>query len=658
MRISALTRISAALSLIAVIGMAVSAFWGLEKLKVPFRLVESYFAIVEQVSVKTRLLIDDYLNTGDAADLQAAGNFLSGELKQSVGRLPEKLQPGLLFAVAELEQSLEVDLRAAGKLAGDIQGLLLQNERELLAALDSLRDYIAGGAGDAPVGRVADLRQAVTLITALSAERAILRSSYFAAPSGALRQSLETISREIEAVAGQLNRLPLLGVIAAREEDDFAAMMGLDDSESERVATEDAGDQITDEIAYLSRRYLPELQRTAELVALGEKARNQIAGLTSVLENRVRESKKYIDQVRADAESQVISSLVVLLILLFVISVLSTLLQFRVLAGMKRISGYIRRLSSGDFSESLDTQQGFSELRDLGDCANQLQGYLYQLVSEVRQEVLRVERVSGSIDELAGEIHAGTAQQREQTDEVTRAIGELVRSFRVVADHAVEASNSADEGQQSVHQSAGVMQGLETSISVLAGEVKQGAVIIQRLQEDSQNIESVLNVIVAIADQTNLLALNAAIEAARAGDHGRGFAVVADEVRQLAQRTAESTREIRAMIDGLRESTDRVAGTMIRQQQQAEQSVEHSRAAGKTLRRVVNAIERINGMNTQIARATEQQSCSAVSVQAGVTEVQSRSRDAAERTVRARKQSEQLVEVSRGLNGLVERYTI
>ncbi len=659
MRISSLTRFSSGMLLIAIIGMAASVFWGLAKLKEPFLLSERYHQVVQQVSVKTRLLIDDYLRTGDASALQKAQDFLSSELPEAVVLLPDVFQQALLPEVAKLEESLAVDLRAAGKLSGNIQGLMLQNERELLAALETLQDYIRSGMDTAASDDVQALQLAAFQIAQMNAKRALLRSRYFSSPSDQLKQSLVQISQEIVVKAEQLNQLPLLGIMVEEEEDEFSAMMGLDsDSGDSPAKVADKGDQITDDIYYLTQRYVPELEQTARQVQLGESAKKQVGQLTAVLEARVLESKQYIDQIRTDAENRVITLLIVFLGLLFITGAISALLQFRVLSGMRVVSVYIEKLRSGDFSERLENTMGFTELYELLDCANQLQRYLNQLVSETRQEVDKVQQVSGAIGELAEEIQTGTAEQLARSDEATEAIGSLLASFKSVAEHAVEASSSANEGHNFMHNSAAVMQSLEVSVGEFAEEVEQGVSTIQRLQADSHNIETVLNAIVSIARQTNLLALNASIEAAKAGEQGRGFAVVADEVRMLSARTSEAAQEIRSMIDELRSSSDQVAETMLRQQQQAEHSVVQSERAGAELQKVMQSITNISHMNNKISEATEKQSSSVDGVQACVTDIQDRTRDASERSEQARSHSAQLAEVSLGLSQLVKRYTI
>jgi methyl-accepting chemotaxis protein len=99
----------------------------------------------------------------------------------------------------------------------------------------------------------------------------------------------------------------------------------------------------------------------------------------------------------------------------------------------------------------------------------------------------------------------------------------------------------------------GLRRKVGSLIEALAGQVETGAQVIERLAQQSEQIEVVLTVIHGIAEQTNLLALNAAIEAARAGETGRGFAVVADEVRALASKTQSSTGDIQAHIVALQQ---------------------------------------------------------------------------------------------------------
>ena len=140
-------------------------------------------------------------------------------------------------------------------------------------------------------------------------------------------------------------------------------------------------------------------------------------------------------------------------------------------------------------------------------------------------------------------------------------------------------------------------------IERLADEVARSTDAMAHLQQESNKIGSVMDVIKAVAEQTNLLALNAAIEAARAGEAGRGFAVVADEVRGLAQRTQKSTEEIEGLVAGLQNGTQQVATVMNNSRSLTDSSVELTRKAGVSLENITRTVSNIQSMNQQIAAA-------------------------------------------------------
>jgi len=141
----------------------------------------------------------------------------------------------------------------------------------------------------------------------------------------------------------------------------------------------------------------------------------------------------------------------------------------------------------------------------------------------------------------------------------------------------------------------------------LTGEVEKASQVIQKLEQDSQSIGVILEVIQGIAEQTNLLALNAAIEAARAGEQGRGFAVVADEVRTLASRTQQSTEEIKRMIEKLQSGAGDAVKVMETARGKAKVGEESVQQAVTSLSTIGDAVATIDEMNTHIAGAAHQQ---------------------------------------------------
>ncbi len=159
------------------------------------------------------------------------------------------------------------------------------------------------------------------------------------------------------------------------------------------------------------------------------------------------------------------------------------------------------------------------------------------------------------------------------------------------------------------------------SINELSDRIDQAVDEVKSLEAATDSIETVLQVINDIADQTNLLALNAAIEAARAGEQGRGFAVVADEVRTLAQRTQESTTEIRNMIEQLQAGASSVAKAMGLSKDTASNTVSQAQEANLALDRIRDAIQRISDMNMQIASAAEEQSLVAEEINSNTVKI-------------------------------------
>ncbi|MDR1855170.1 MAG: methyl-accepting chemotaxis protein [Azoarcus sp.] len=132
--------------------------------------------------------------------------------------------------------------------------------------------------------------------------------------------------------------------------------------------------------------------------------------------------------------------------------------------------------------------------------------------------------------------------------------------------------------------------------------------VILELGEESKQITSVVNVIKEVADQTNLLALNAAIEAARAGEQGRGFAVVADEVRKLAERTAQSTVDISAMVDKIQNSAKGAVDTMQQVVSQVEEGKTLAQEAGECMVSIQQGSEKVSNAVVDISNALREQS--------------------------------------------------
>ena len=195
-----------------------------------------------------------------------------------------------------------------------------------------------------------------------------------------------------------------------------------------------------------------------------------------------------------------------------------------------------------------------------------------------------------------------------ELEQLATAMHEMATTSSDVARNAQGASSAAKEADEATNVGSKVVSDTTNAINALSSKIEMAVAEVNTLGSATDNIATILKVINDIADQTNLLALNAAIEAARAGDSGRGFAVVADEVRTLAQRTQQSTTQIRTMIEQLQTGARAVAEVMSQSKDNAKDAVTLAQGANTALDKIREAILQISDMNLQIASAAEEQS--------------------------------------------------
>ncbi len=272
--------------------------------------------------------------------------------------------------------------------------------------------------------------------------------------------------------------------------------------------------------------------------------------------------------------------------------------------GMGQIIDRIERNS--DLTTRLDDSYE-DELGQIASSLNRMLEKFQQILSDVNTATIHVAKSSREMSDSMQEANGQIEKQTRDTDLLATSANQMASSFVEMAGNMTEAAQMAHNSNQQSNEGKREVEATIQSINTLAEEVDNAADVIKKLDEDSDRIGSVLEVIKSIAEQTNLLALNAAIEAARAGEQGRGFAVVADEVRTLAQRVQESTREIEGMIESVQAGTNEAMKTMTRGRERAEQCVEQAIHAGEALEVIAEAVKGINDLNSQIAIAAEQQ---------------------------------------------------
>jgi methyl-accepting chemotaxis protein len=312
-----------------------------------------------------------------------------------------------------------------------------------------------------------------------------------------------------------------------------------------------------------------------------------------------------IDEPVNDAVWATVTAVSIILIIIAIVIFLATHVITKPLLHLTEVMQDIAS-GEGDLTRRIKINS-LDEVGQLSTHMNNFIGKLHALLSTTTDRANQVGTASNLLHEVSNSTNAEIQQEKEKLDGVSVAVTEMVATVLEISRNALETNSAAEQVQSLTNTGTELSTEAQSAMTSLASHIGEASDVVDNLEQDSNNIGAVVDVITGIAEQTNLLALNAAIESARAGEQGRGFAVVADEVRNLASRTQESTNDIKNMISNLQQNAERASEMMKQGKDQAESSVKKTRDVLSALNEINGSVDTVKQQSQQIATATEEQ---------------------------------------------------
>ncbi|MDD0844430.1 methyl-accepting chemotaxis protein [Pseudomonas sp. Gutcm_11s] len=594
-------------------------------------------AMLAQVGIAvwlTRATVDNLVN-----DLTQRLGGESQRLASELGSAEDEMRAGLATLSTNTRERLSGGLST--QLKDEQAQLRKVLEENLKQSGNSIAQMLAGVAPKAIWDNDAPALTALTRI--VQRDPAVLFAVFYDAQGQRLTRNFNRSSPRVrELVAAGQGDGALAKLVDAASRDPKVHMVEVDinpmGASIGKVQLGMSLDGVEQELTALDARFATLVGNAGELVdkSLSGAAQDSTQALQQRLQlaeqatnDMARNGSETVQQAADSLRWRIATGLLV--VGLLTLAAVALVLGWRVLSRLQLLIGALKDLAAGEGDLTRRVQlDSNDEVGEMADAVNQFIAKLQPIVREAGEVA---QRTGEEIRSLAQRSAAAEAAAGRQRDEVAGSL-QALEDMAAAAQHESQAMHDAQQRvvaiRQAAHENAAIADKVGRLIEALVARVENGSAVIEKLAQQSEQIEVVLTVIQSIAEQTNLLALNAAIEAARAGESGRGFAVVADEVRALASKTQQSTGDIQAHITALQQGAREAVAVIGQAGGQAAEGLQALRDSARLQQSVQASVDEVHGAIDSATRSATEQAAGAAAVRGRVEVIHSEAQRAAQ----------------------------
>ncbi len=628
LKISHVTRTTTVSYFIIAAMLVALLLWSLMQFRNAFEQSDSYTQVWEYSAIDLKQQIEGYLSSGEASALQSAQDFIETKIRPALNSLPDTIKDPINEQLIEIENSLQSDVRAAGKLSGNPFALIENNEHQTLLSLDTLADKVLSYQAKNGLQEAAPYLASQALLYADLAHVSSAKDDYLANKTPDNYQRLVDSITLFQSHIEDFSKLTILSLGENQEEsagDDLSSLMGWA-SESEDAQDEvDPLEETKSELHTWSGRYLKDIDSSLINIQQAITAQNKIRALISQLETILKAGTGDIQESAQDTQKQTLLAFSVFVILMILTTISVHIFQNKVVVKSARdLYNAVKELVE---HQNISTLKVGKNKNELSDVAHYLNRYLEQIAVQRQQRDTELNNISLSLNDMLdsfAQVHQISMASKQELDD-TLSMSNQVETLASKAEvRAQEVANYATETNVAMTHSVDQAASLAIANQTTVERLNSSKNALDNLESSVSNASSIVGGIKDISEQTNLLALNAAIEAARAGEHGRGFAVVASEVRTLSSRTQQSLEEITGIFSQLTSATSQLKSNLDLIESASTEQISLTQALGQSAQDILEKSEQsshlakkatgyaaeqklgMNRLNTSVVKVREQ----------------------------------------------------